>query len=54
MKQIAAGKRINGFWHVWVEIDGQVYAAIGRSLQRAISLAVGTHPLGPPVSKVVN
>lgn len=54
MKQIATGKRINGFWHVWVRVDGEWYGAIASDLQRAFTLAAGTIPMGQVISQVVN
>ena len=53
MQQIAAGKRENGLWHVWVKIEGEWYGAIDPSLPRAFMLATDSI-LGTPVSRIVN
>lgn len=51
---MAAGKRINGIWHVWVRVGGLWYGAIDFDLERAFTLAVGTVPMGRVVSQAVN
>lgn len=54
MNQIAAGKRVNGIWHVRVKVGGRWYKAVHKDLEQAFTLATRNIPMGPAISQVVN